>query len=470
MAFIILLAICIALVWGTWYVFYGSPVLGCLVFLLTACCFGHEWFNFDLGPIPLTLDRLVIVAIVGAAAAQWWLGRLDVKPLRVADKIAVFFMAVLTLRSFGEQSERVVFGDMPPLMRLTLGYLLPLTVYFLARNSRISNGGLQALYVCVIMFGLYLATTGLLEISGQWWAVFPRYISDPEVGLHFGRARGPMVQAVTFGLFLGTCLLTAWISLVRVPRLCKPPLVAAMMLFAAAIYYSYTRSVWLGAAVGLFVVLGFTLHASWRRLVLGSMIALALILGATKADSIVGFKREGSVADTRESVSMRGSFTYVSWKMFLDRPVWGFGFGQFPHAKLPYLADRSTDLHLEVIRPYVHHNTFLSLLTETGVIGMGLFVALLIGWCRQSVCLCQQAVPDWIRMQAVLSLGVLGLYTCQLLAHELSYTPLDNSLVFLIVGLTSGLYGQYMPAVVETQAEQGSTEAVRKLETAAGAS
>jgi O-antigen ligase len=137
---------------------------------------------------------------------------------------------------------------------------------------------------------------------------------------------------------------------------------------------------------------------------------------------------------------MRGSFAYVSWLMFQDRPFFGFGFGQFPEAKNEYLSDRSSDLPLEQIRGYVHHNTYLSLLTETGLVGLGLFVAMLVGWTRRGWWLWNDpSASEELRSLAPLTLGVLAVYACQLMFHELSYTPIDHSLVFLFAGLTAGL-------------------------------
>ena len=34
----------------------------------------------------------------------------------------------------------------------------------------------------------------------QWWAVFPRYIADPLLGTHFGRARGPALNSASLGV------------------------------------------------------------------------------------------------------------------------------------------------------------------------------------------------------------------------------------------------------------------------------
>ena len=79
-------------------------------------------------------------------------------------------------------------------------------------------------------------------------------------------------------------------------------------------------------------------------LVVGGMISAALLLAATKMDSLVSFDRELPGSYAGKSVELRGEMAYVSWKMFLDHPLLGFGFDQFLKAKLPYLADRSTSL------------------------------------------------------------------------------------------------------------------------------
>ncbi len=130
------------------------------------------------------------------------------------------------------------------------------------------------------------------------------------------------------------------------------------------------------------------------------MIAAALLLAVTKMDSLVNFDRELPAAYAGKSVELRGEMAYVSWKMFLDHPLLGVGFDQFFKAKLPYLADRSTSLHLEATRDQVHHNTFLSLLTESGLVGLGLMLAVLALWGRTAWRLARdQGLPDWARAQ-----------------------------------------------------------------------
>ncbi len=461
MTIICLIAGIVALVWGAIFVTRGSLVGGCLAFLVVAMCFGHHWGNFSLGPLTLTLDRLVLVLLVGTYLVQSRRGCTEPKPLGRVDLILMAFLGVLVLSGCygGWQSNPTGPGaEAGPAFRLIAGYLIPCVLYWIARQSPLGRSNVSRIQGALVVLGVYLAVTGLLEVSGQWWAVFPKHIADAKIGMHFGRARGPMVSAISFGLYLGVCLLAAWLWQWRLGRPGRLAMAALMPLMLAGIYFSYTRSVWMGTGLGLMIVLGLTLRGSWRPLVLGGMISGALLLAVTQMDNLKAFKREQSAAETSGSADMRVSFAYVSWTMFLDRPLWGVGFGQFPDAKLPYLSDRSTRLNLEALRPYSHHNTFLSILTETGLIGLVLFLAVLTGWGWTAWNLARDPqAPDWTRAQGVLLLGALGVYVCQAALHDMSFSPIDNSWTFLLAGITVGL----RPAVAAAPAPVPSAEPLK---------
>lgn len=443
MTAIYLIAGVAVIVWAGIFVLRGSLIAGCLTFLVVAACFGHEFFNFDLGPVPLTLDRLVLVLLVVAYAVQRRLGRTDPKPLAWTDVLLMVFLGVLALSGFwgGWSGHRTgLVGHFHPLYRFTAGYLIPFAIYWIARQAPLDRSNVTRTQAALVCLGVYLAATGLLEVAGQWWAVFPRHIADPDAGIHYGRARGPMVHSVRFGLCLSVCLLAAWVWRRRLGRPGQLVIFALMPLMLAGLYFSYTRSVWMGAGLGLMVVLGLTLGPRWRALALGGMASAALLVGVTRMDQLVRFQREHSAVNTGKSVELRKSFAYISWKMFRDRPLWGVGFGQFPQAKLPYLADRSTGLHLEATRPMAHHSTLLSLLTETGLIGLAVYLGVVVGWGRAAWALCRDPkAPDWARAQGALLLGALAICLCQMAFHELSYAPIENALVFFLAGTTVGL-------------------------------
>jgi len=439
----------IALVWGMVYLLRGSLLAGCLAVLGVAAVFGYEFLRFELGPVPLTFDRILLPVLVAAYVVQRWLGRVRPAPLARADVILLAFLGLLAVSGcvagWGINKTGLA-GDAEPLVRLVLGYLIPFSLYWIARGARADESQLTMVHAALACLGVYLGVTGLLEISHQWWAVFPRYIADPEAGIHFGRARGPMVQAVRYGLWLGVCLLAAWAWRPRLRRPGQLVLIALTPVMLAALYFSYTRSVWLGAAAGIAIVLGFTLRGAWRPLVLGGVATAGLLVAMLGANDLIGFEREQSAEATRHSAGLRGSFAYVSWQMFLDRPLLGFGFGQFPEAKLPYLADRNTELDLESTRNLVHHNHFLSVLTETGLVGFALFLAVLACWAHTAWKIARRPdAPPAAKAQAVLLLGAMAIWAAQMAFHEMSYSVVDNSLVFFLAGVTMGLRPQGEP-------------------------
>lgn len=437
---ILIVAALAGLVWGTILLTRGSLVAGCLVYLVLACCFGVHFFSFEAGGTTLSLDRLFLVGLVAAYLVQWQLGKTDAKPLMKTDLVLLGMLGVFAVSAFTHDYRTTGKGEVPIVQHLINGYLIPLALYFVARQAKHTNTNLTLPLVVLACFGVYLAVIGLLEAAGQWSLVYPQYIADPTVGLHFGRSRGPMVQSVSYGLYLGTCLLCAWLWREQLSAKWQWLIWSALPLFPAAIYFTKTRSVWLGAAAGLLVVLAVTLRGKLRVAVLGGAVAAVLVVGVLQIDSIMSLQREGTVEDTHRSTSMRGAFTYVSWKMFQDKPIFGFGFGQFAREKKAYLSDRSVDLRLEEIRDYVHHNTFLSVLTETGLVGLCLLVTVLGGWAYHGWKLARDERGNSAsRRIGVLLLGVLGIAFFQMIGHEITFTPLDNSLIFLFAGLTVGL-------------------------------
>lgn len=440
MTFLVLIAVAVGAVWGALLALRGSLALGCVLYLVLASCLGAWFWSFDLAGITLTLDRLFLVALAGAFVVQWRLGRAELKPPVAADWLACAFVAWITLSAFTHDWRSMKVGDVPVIQHLINGYYIPLTLYFIARNLRWDEPEVSALQKALAAFGVYLAVTGLLEAAGQWSLVFPRYIADPEIGLHFGRARGPMVHSVTYGHYLSACLVALWLWRDRCKTSARLLVGILLPIFPAAIFFTKTRTVWLGAGTAIFLILAFTLRGKARVLTLGAMVTVSLVVGAAKMDSILGFKREGTVADTRQSATMRESFTYVSWRMFQDRPILGFGFGQFPSAKLEYLGDRSVDLNLQAIRGYVHHNTFLSVLTETGIIGLALMFAILYRWARSSFGLARrETAPSWARSQGLFFLAALCIAAWQMIGHEITFTPLDMSLLFLAAGSATAI-------------------------------
>jgi O-antigen ligase len=438
---VLIVAGVVGLVWGMVFVWRGSLMAGCLGVLLATSCLGTAVFKLELGPIPLSMDRAALALVLGAYVVQRWLGRADPKPLTRADVALALFVGLLSISWAVTDYSAMNLRPVAPFWRLVSGYLTPALLYWVVRQSTLDQRSVAWANGCLACLGLYLAVIGLAEITGQWWLVFPKASANPELGEHFGRARGPLLSAVSYGTYVDMALLAAWVWRVHLPHAARVLVCLTAPLYLAAVFFSYTRSVWMGAAGGLAVLLLLTLRGPWRTLVLAAVVAGGLLLVGGKTESLVGFKREQSATETAESASLRVSFAYVSWKMFLDRPLFGSGFSTFPAAKLEYLGDRSTKLHLELLRPYVHHNTYLSVLTDCGAAGLGLFLAVLGLWGHNAWRLYRDpSAPEWMQWQGALLLAALLVYGVQALFHEVSYLPADNVLMFFLAGTTTGLW------------------------------
>jgi O-antigen ligase len=240
------------------------------------------------------------------------------------------------------------------------------------------------------------------------------------------------------GIYLGTCLCCLLLWLPRLNRMAQLAALALVPILLLGVYGTLTRSAWIGVGTGLMVVVGLSLPKHWR-LPLGLCVLMA---GATvvvaKSDSLLSFKRDKnlSASEANESAKLRPIFMYVAWQMFKDRPLLGAGFQHYREAAAPYLSDRSTELELEKVRPYIQHNVFLSQLTEIGLLGLGLFLITLGLWTRDAWLLwANQDLPLWRRECGLLFLAVLANYVVNGMFHEVSVIPMVHMLLFFAAGL-----------------------------------
>ena len=431
------------LVWAVAFIQWGSLRLGCLAVLFSAVCLGRDFLQINLGPLPLSIDRLFLALLLVAYFVQRSFGKTTPKRLLVADYLLLSLIIWLAISTFTHDFTRQFGRTAPSTWRLLAGYLMPFVVYWIARQVDWNREHIATLQRSLVCFGIYLAVTGMFEVTKQWGLVFPRYIADPTMGIHFGRARGPMLTSINYGVYLGVCLLAAWFYFQERSLVHQIGRISLVCMFLVGIYLSYTRSVWLGVMLAGFVVSAMTLQGRVRALAVGFGVAVVLVVWSVKGAQIVSLEREYSGQASARSAESRASFAYISMKMFQDKPLCGFGFGQFPIEKLRYLTDRNTDLNLEHTRTFVSHNTVLTLLVEVGIVGLGLFVTLVMAWGRMAIELwLRPDLPSWVRRHAVWFVAALGIWSCQLLLHEVTYKPEVNMLIFLLAGLTVSLRAQ----------------------------
>jgi O-antigen ligase len=148
----------------------------------------------------------------------------------------------------------------------------------------------------------------------------------------------------------------------------------------------------------------------------------------------------------------RATIWKVGWRMFEANPVQGVGAGNFPKAALKYVvrpgqAPRSDRL---ISEPAVAHNTYLSVLAELGLVGGGLFFALIL-FSVGSVAVAAHRFRDLGDMQMEvlcrgLFAGVIGV-----LAADFFLTAESSKELWLLLGLG--------PAMLAIAKKAGATRA-----------
>jgi hypothetical protein len=446
MEFLGLIAAVAALTWVAVAMIRGGLLAGCVVVLLTGCVFGAAFFTIPLKPIPVTVDRVLWLVLLVQFAVLRRLGIAEPRPFRRSDKVLLALLAVLAFSTLCNDWSA---HNNQPAARLAFQWFMPAGLYFVARESNLSERSMKGLSISLGVFAVYLAVTAVAEIQQAWWAVFPQYIGTSEFKGFLGRGRGPLLNPAGNGFYMAVGLaawLLTWPQANRGAAFRRGLSWLAVIGFTAicllGAYATLTRCVWMGVALGVSVLLVFSVPKAWRMPVLGAGLLLASLLVVSQWESILAFKRDQhlSARETAESVKLRPILARVAWNMFCDRPVLGCGFAHYSDESIYYLHDRSTLLVLETARPYVQHNVLLSLLTETGIIGMGLFASLLACWTSSALRLCGcPTAPPWVRRQGLLFLALIGSYIPNAMFQDMSLVPMVNSLLFLMGGVTAGL-------------------------------
>lgn len=212
--------------------------------------------------------------------------------------------------------------------------------------------------------------------------VFQYILQDPIIDIGFDAlaydvATGAVKYSGTFGnpnsfaIFLLSCLFifgylnfncrNFWLrNFIRIVFISS--LIALMLTASAAAF--------LGVLIAVLLYLWFKIPYKTLSLAAGAIVlALIIIIPNPLTNRIaLRFQEEGRWRDP--STVMRLKIFEKSWNMFVDKPVFGIGFGQFDVQSPDYLTYR--------LEHYGAHNNFLKVLAETGLVGIFIYTAMLL--------------------------------------------------------------------------------------------
>jgi putative inorganic carbon (hco3(-)) transporter len=388
---------------------------------LALALFSSHWSNMG---IPLPLDRGVLGAGIVTTLVREWRDRPGELQTRPID----WLLALVALWAIGSSIVAGTIDDSTSRFALLdsfslMGFALFLVAPMAFREAR----DRQVLLGVLVAVGLYLGLDAVIETTGPRGILIPRYIDDPTVGIHFDRARGPLVEATGNGLVLYACGVAAAIAaLTWRDRRLRGLALVVVLLCALGALLTVTRAVWLAAVISTIVAL--LAARETRRWAVPAIAAGGLVVVIAFA-VIPGLEvRAEKRRNDDQPLWDRKNSNSAALRMIAARPTLGFGWGRFPDKSPPYY-EQSADFPLTGVKNV--HNVFLANAVELGLVGAALWAIALLSAIVGA--LLRRGPPD-LRPWRI---GLIAVFISWLVAAMT--TPLGFTLPTLLLWTWAGL-------------------------------
>lgn len=420
------IAACLLPFVGYWVIVMEPAITATLACMLTV--FAGNWHYMH---VPVPLDRLAWIGVLAALGWRALAGDPRFQRLRFRGVHLVLLLAMAYAISSSVVAGTIT-NSISIVDLLDQFGLVPFLLFFFA--PVLFPGARERNYLLIgfVALGVYLGFTAWAEGLSVNSLVFPRYILNPAIGEHFGRARGPFLEAAGNGLALYVCAM-AGLAGMRVWRSRRARVIAGgvALLCISGVIFTLTREAWVGAALGTLLVLVAT--PELRRYLIPTVgVGLVAILVIVLFVPSFSSKASTRIQDNR-SVWDRLNSDSAGLRMVESRPLFGFGWNTYTATVRPYyrLAPSYPLTQIGGI-----HNEFLANLVSLGVVGTSLWVlAMILGICLP---LTRRGPPGPQRLWWSILLGV---FVCWLVVAN--FTPQDyafaNASLWLLAGIAHSL-------------------------------
>jgi len=304
--------------------------------------------------------------------------------------------------------------------------------YFLQHSMGFSGLGERKLY-------LDEAPSFLMGEKRRW--IFDNLLGTHSPSSLILRAHGTFKHPNILGAFLGmTLFASSYLFLQAKTKGTKLLSGLSIPLQIFGLTLSYSRAAILGVfSLSLFYFVWLLCQKKWRKQT--SLLICLFVFGGAATGTLLHQQllERGGVINYNEYVkeaSDDGRMAYykVGLKMAKARPFIGHGFQQYENAIVPFLTGHES-YHIQKV-----HNIYFLLLVETGILGLGAFLAFLgsrIFWVLKS---------GLDIMQVTLMLILLFFLLSGCVDHFIFTSYQGSLMLFLVIGLL-GLKGKPQPQI-----------------------
>lgn len=318
---------------------------------------------------------------------------------------------------------------------------VPFTAYWFMRSISPDDKDLQRLIPFMVVLCLAESVIGVVS----WYApgVLPRmWLARNQVGV---RTTGTFTEAAAYTTALMWLMLFIFhYATTRTEGAKRAFLMLTFGLGLVCIFLSFSRGSWLAA---LFVMLGlFYLYPKPVTSLILIVLPVTVILSATVMANEVTYAYERLTGEAgKQSAESRLIHGQAGKKMFLVRPFLGWGYGNYDlydwkfMERVENVAPGSWD-----INHGTSHNTYLTMLAETGAIGFLAYAFPAAWWLGLTI----KALPRlpqqgfWSRKLLMIMWLSVGFYILVAQILDMRFFWFNHTMLWLTLGLISNMVVQ----------------------------
>uniref|UniRef100_A0A7C6A9S1 O-antigen ligase domain-containing protein n=1 Tax=candidate division WOR-3 bacterium TaxID=2052148 RepID=A0A7C6A9S1_UNCW3 len=343
-----------------------KPVLG---LLLWAGLLGFQVETYSTLGVNIAPADLILIALLLNIILRILLKKITIPKTRTAKwllgLIIIFTIGLLkTLKTFGYLPRYAIFNKYLGFCLLIASYYMIVTI---VNNRQILASILQALFITGVIVNYIVLCPYLLYVTKIGSGLLLKSIIP--IVIEGGRLRGFLLDPNAYGGFVALLLIYA---LSGKTQGLAPRALEGLNIFSltAGLFFTFSRSAWLGFIIGFLVILYSTgigrfriqfkvLPSAFRILVmLGLGIAivgfLAILLRILNLDSRFLVFRDFTL-------TQRLALIDNGWRLFTQSPIFGIGLGAFHE-----------------LAPTIIHNSYIWVLVEMGPFALILLLALFV--------------------------------------------------------------------------------------------